>query len=111
MKDDQVLDAPLIRLRPRAARHRDLALFEPCGERIERRTVGHFPAKEADALTAVRIHDDALLAVVHAERQARAAPVDALQAEQAGAVPAPVVERLGANADVSQSLDAHAVSF
>ena len=71
-------------------------------ERIERGGIRHLPAEEADARAAVLIDDDALLAVVHAEREARRALVDALQAEQLRAVVAPIVERLRANADITQ---------
>ena len=46
------------------------ALLELRRERVERGGVRDFPAEEADAFAAVGIDDDALLAVVHAERDA-----------------------------------------
>ena len=73
-------------------------------EPVERRGVRHLPAEEADALAAVGIHDQALLAVVHAQRERRAAAVDRLQAEQPRAVARPVVDILGAQADIAQRL-------
>jgi len=53
------------------------------------------------------MHDDALLAVVHAERHGRARLVDALQPEQVRPIARPVAQLLGAHADVAQSLNAH----
>ena len=42
------------------------------------------PAEERDALAAVGVDDDALLAVIHAEGEARARFIEALQAEKPG---------------------------
>ena len=52
-----------------------------------------------------------LLAVVHAEGDARPAPVHELHAEVPGAVAAPVVEILGADSDVTQGLRTHGNVF
>ena len=83
------------------------ACFEPRRQRIERSRVGDLPAEHADAVAAVRVDDDALLAVIHAERQRRARLVDALQAEQPGAIARPITQILGADADIAESLYAH----
>ena len=110
VEHDQVLDLPLVGERARAARDLGAGALEPRGERVERRRVRHLPAEEADALPAVGIDDEALLAVVHAERERRAALVDALQAEEIAAVARPVLQVLGANPDIAQSFDAHDAS-
>ena len=87
-----------------AARDLDAGRLEPRRDRIERCGVRHFPAEKADALAAGAIDDDALLAVVHAERDGLAALVDALQAEEAAGVFRPVLQTVGADADISQGL-------
>src|SRR5262249_13623053 len=69
--------------------------------------VGDLPAEEGDALPAVGVDHQALLAIVHAEGEARAALVDALQAEEIFAVARPVAHVLGANPDIAQRFDAH----
>src|ERR1043166_5630862 len=99
---DQVLHAPLVGERTRTPGDLHTASFEPDAERIERGRIRDFPAEETDAGAAVLIDDDALLAVVHAEREARRALVDALKAEQLRAVVAPIAKRLRANADITQ---------
>ena len=90
---------------PRATWH--AGLFEPRRIGVERGGVGDLPAEEADTLAAVLADDDALLAVVHAEREALGALVDQLHAEEAGPEVRPVLQRLGANADVSETFDRH----
>ena len=70
--------------------------------------VSDLPAEIADALPAIRVDDDALLAVVHAERHRGAGLVDALQTEEIGAELLPVAQFLGAKSDISQCLHAHA---
>ena len=105
--DDQVLDVALVGQRARAARYLGADLFEPRRQRVERGGVRHLPAEEADALPAVGVDHQALLAVVHAERHGVAGLVDLLQAEEVHAVGGPVLQALGANTDVSQRLDAH----
>src|SRR5262249_17492438 len=69
--------------------------------------VRHLPAEEAHALAAVLVHDHALLAVVHPQRQALAALVDELHAEKVRAECGPVLERLRANADIAETLNIH----
>ena len=92
---DQVLHAPFVGERARAARDLDAGGIEPRRKRVERGRVRDFPAEEADALAAVGIDDDALLAVVHAERQ-RATRLLSMRCRPSscGAVVAPVVELL-----------------
>src|SRR5262249_5614761 len=74
---DEVLDAAFIRQRARAAGNLDPGLLQPRGETIEG-GVGHLPTEESDRLAAVFADEHALLAVVHPQRQALAAPVDEL---------------------------------
>ena len=77
------------------------------GERIERRGVGDLPAVERRPLVLVGMHDDALLAIVHPQSQRAAALVDELHAEEPGAVVRPIVEVLGADADIAQRVEIH----
>ena len=79
-----------------------LVALEMRRERVERGRVLDLEAEEPNAFAAVGIHDDALLTVVHAQREARAGLVDELHAEQAGAVVLPVLEIPGAHTDVSE---------
>ena len=51
----------------------DLVPFQPGRERIQRRRIGDLPAEEAFAFGQRPVDDDALLAVVHPERQQRIA--------------------------------------
>ena len=80
---DQVLDPALVGERARAARDLHAVVFQMRRERIERRRVGDLPAVERRAFVCVGVDDDALLAVVHAERERAAALVDQLHAEEA----------------------------
>src|SRR5262245_14063202 len=104
---DKVLDPPLVGERARAARKLDAGLLQPCREVVERGRVRHLPAEESHALAAVLVHDHALLAVVHPQRQALAALVDELHAEKPGAEGGPVLEQLRANADIAETLNIH----
>jgi hypothetical protein len=107
VKNDQILDVTLVGKGAGALCDLDAVLFEMGRDRVKRRGIGHFPAEEADAFAAVGIDDNALLAIVHAERQRRARFVDGLQPKQAGAVARPIAQVLGANTDISQSLRNH----
>ena len=104
---DQILDAALVGERARPAGDLHAGLLEPGGEPLERGGVRHLPAEEADALAAVLADHHALLAVVHAQRQALGALVDELHAQKFGAEARPVLERLGADADISETLNVH----
>ena len=104
---DQVLDPPLVGERAGAARHRDAGLLKPPGDGIEGRRIRHLPAEEAQPFAAIRIDDDALLAVVHAEGHRARALVDALQPEHPAAVGAPVAQILGADSEITQRLGGH----
>ena len=75
------------------------------GERIERRGIGDFPAVERRPLVLAGMDDDALLAVVHAQRERAAALVDHLHAEKARAVGRPILDVLGADADIAQGIE------
>ena len=70
VEHDQVPDVPLVGERARAARHLGAGRFQPRRERVERGGVRHLPAEEADALPAVGVDHEPLLAVVHAEGHA-----------------------------------------
>src|SRR5262249_34258605 len=106
--DDQFLPQPLTGERARAARNRNARRFEPRRERTERSGVRDLPAEHVNALAAVGIHDDPLLAVVHAERDRRARLVDALQPEEAGTEARPLRDVPGAALDITQRFDVHA---
>ena len=79
VEGDQAGDAPLVGERAGAARHLHAGLFEPRGKSVDGGGVRDLPAEKADALAAVRDHDDALLAVVHAEGEVAAAFIDELK--------------------------------
>ena len=93
-KHDQVPDAAFVGERARAARQLEPWLFQMRGERIERRRIRHLPAEEARRVARVRMDHEALLAVVHAERERAAALVDQLHAEEPRAVGRPVFQVL-----------------
>ncbi len=104
---DQLSHPALVGQRPSAARDRHARLLEPGGKPVEGGGVGDFPAEEGDALTPILGDDDALLAVVHAQRKRFRAAVDELHAQKPGAEAGPVLERLCANADISEALNLH----
>ena len=106
-KHDEVLDAAFVGKRARAAGNLNPGLLQPRGKMIERGGVAHLPAEESDALAAVFADDDALLAIVHPQREAFAAPVDELHAQEFGAEARPVLERFRANADIAETLNVH----
>ena len=105
--DDEVLHLPLVGERARAAGDLGAHLLEPRRDVVEGGGVRHLPAEEADALPAVGVDHEPLLAVVHAERHRLAALVDLLQAEEIQAVAGPVLQALGADPDISQGLNGH----
>ena len=51
--------------------------------------------------------DDALLAVVHAQRQRAAALIDELHAEEARAVGRPVLKIAGTDTDITERIEIH----
>src|SRR5215212_8552035 len=77
------------------------------GKCLQRRGIGHFPAVEDWTLALGRINHHALLAIVHAEGQRRAALIDQLHAEEAAAIGGPVLQALGPNAHISKCLQVH----
>jgi hypothetical protein len=110
VEDDQVGDAPLLGERARGACNRHARSLDAGGDGVERRRIRDLPAEEAGALATVFIDDQALPAVVHAERERLRAFVHKLHAEQIGAEGAPIFERLGTDANIAQALDFHASS-
>ncbi len=91
--------------RTAAARDRDAGPFESGRKRIQRRRIRHFPAEECRAAIGVGIHDDALLAVIHAQREHAARLVDELHAEKTRRVGRPVFQIPGADADIAEPFD------
>ena len=77
-EDDEILDAAFVRKRARAAGDLDPGLLQSCCKIIQRGGVGDFPPKESDTLAAIFADDDALLAVIHPQREAFGAPLDQL---------------------------------
>ena len=108
LQHDQVLHVPLVGERARAARDLHAGALRASPRAPPGGRVRDLPAEKADALPAVGVDDDALLAVVHAERHRGARLVDALQPEEVRAELRPVAELLGAKSDIAQCLHAHA---
>ena len=107
---DQVLDPALLRERARAAGDRHARLLQTRRKPLQRGRVGDLPAEESDPFAAVFLDDDALLAVVHAQRKLLAALLQELHAQKSRAEAAPVLERICVNADISERLNIHARS-
>src|SRR3954451_553630 len=80
-------------------------------ELVERLGALDLPAVKGRAFALLGLHDDALLAVVHAEGQRVAAAVDELKAEKPGRVGAPVLELSGADPDIAKGLQIHGESL
>ena len=102
-----VLHAALVGKRARAARHYDALAFEPCRKALQRRCVRHLPAEERNAFAAILADHQPLLAVVHAESERAAAFVDELHPQELLAEVRPVFQRLGAHAEITESVDRH----
>src|SRR2546421_10157674 len=103
---DEIAHAPLVREYTGTARDLHAGALQLVGERIERGAIGDFPAVERHAV-ASRIHDYALLAVIHAQRERRAALLDQLHAEKTRGVTRPVFEIFRFDPDVSERLERH----
>ena len=106
-KRNQAAHAPRVGQRLRLGRDLDAGRFQPGGERVQRGGVRDLPAEEARAFAHRAVDHDALLAVVHPERQQRIAALDRLQADQAGAELPPVVQRIRPEARISQTQQCH----
>ena len=107
VQHDQVADLALLGKRAGAARERHLVPLEVGGVGVERGGVRHLPAEEARRVAGVLVHHQALLLVVHAERGGAAALVHELHAEEPAGVGRPVLQILGAKADIAERLQAH----
>src|SRR6516162_2317949 len=107
----EALHLALLAQRPTAGLHRHFVLGEPCREGVKRCLVRRLPAKVAEAIVSVIFDDDALLAVVHAERHALLRSVDLLHAEEAGTEMGPIVEALRRDPNVPERLDLHGTSL
>ena len=99
--DDQIGNMSFVGKGASAARDRYAAVVEPRRQAVERFGIGNFPAEKTDAFAAVGMDHDTLLTVIHAESQRRARSIHALQAEQTGAIAGPVIQRFGADADIT----------
>ena len=106
-KRNQAANAPVIGERLRFGDDVDLCLFQPCCQRRQRGGIRDLPAEETRAVRHRAVDDDALLAVVHPERQQRRAALDRLQADQPGPELPPIVQIGRAEPDISQSLHRH----
>ena len=109
-KRDQAADAPGIRQRLRLGDDVDPVLLQPRRERVQRRRIRDLPAEEALAVGHRTVDDDALLAVVHPERQQRIAALDRLQPDQPGPELPPVVQLVRSEAGISQTQQCHRAS-
>src|SRR3984885_10102998 len=78
-------------------------------QRVERGGVGDLPAIKAYAFAGIGIDDQALLAVVHAERARGAAFVDKLHAEKTRRIGRPLVDIAGADPNIAERLQEHGV--
>src|SRR5262245_29706374 len=107
VENDQVLHHALVSERLGAACDLHVCRLELRRQRLERARVSHLPAEHIDALAAISVNDDALLAVVHAERNGRGTPVDPLQAKKPGSIARPVAKIPGAGANVTESFNTH----
>ena len=106
-KRNQAANAPGVCERLRFGCNVDLGLFEPDRERLQRRRVGDLPAEEARTFGHRAVDDDALLTVIHAERQQRRAALHRLQADQSGPELPPIVQRCRSEPGISQRLQRH----
>src|SRR3954467_14455202 len=106
-EDDDILDAALVGKSATAVGDRDASAFQPGGQRIQCRRVRHFPAEEGSAAVGVGVHDDALFAIVHTQRQRAARLVDKLHAEKPRRVGRPVFQILGADPDIAKRFNRH----
>ena len=91
--------------------HPDAGPVQPGGEPFQRVAVGDLPAIEDGAVGAALVHQDALLAVVHAEGQGRGGGVGHLQPHDARAECAPFVEAGGFHPDIAQAFSMIGLSF
>ena len=109
-KRDQPADAPGIRQRLRLGDDMDLVLFQPAASASSAAASATSQPKKRSPSGHRAVDDDALLAVVHPERQQRIAALNRLQPDQAGAELPPVVEIGRSEPGISQSLQCHRAS-
>ena len=82
-QNDQILDASPVGEGARATHDLERFGLKARRERVQCAGIGDFPTEKADTLSAVGVDDQALLAVVHTERERGARSIHALQAEKA----------------------------
>ena len=106
-KRDQAADAPCVGQRLRLGRDLHAGLFQPGRQRIKRGAVCDLPAEEARPFAHRAVDDDALLAVIHPERQQRIAALHRLQPDEAGPELPPVLEVGRSEPGISQTQQCH----
>src|SRR5262249_19153490 len=74
---------------------------------FQRRGVRDLPVEEADPFGGVRLDQEPLAAVVHAQPQRRPAGLDELHAQKFFAKTRPILEVAGAQPDVAERLQLH----
>src|SRR5262245_6132388 len=87
--------------------HRNAALFQPRGQRIEGRSVRDLPAEKTLPIRQPAVDDEALFAVIHAEGTHGAAAINRLQPKLATSKPGPVIELRSANPEIAHCLNGH----
>ncbi len=107
VKRNQAADAPGIGQRLRFGGDRHAGFFQPRRQRVQRRCVRNLPAEEPRAFAHGAVDHDALLAVIHPERQQRVAALDRLQPDQAGPELPPVLEVGRSETGISQTQQCH----
>ncbi len=97
----------LVGQRNRFKAYRNASILETAGECIESFRAFDFPAHEVLAFIAFRRHDQALLAIVHAEGTNLAAGIDLLHAEKIGREALPIRRSRGTDAYISERCECH----
>src|SRR5262245_42125415 len=72
VEHNQIRHVPLVGERPRSARDLGAGSLDPRRDGVERGAIRHLPAEESDALSAVGVDHESLLAVIHSKRKRRA---------------------------------------
>src|SRR5262245_15418164 len=65
VEHNQIRHVPLVGERPRSARDLGAGSLDPRRDGVERGAIRHLPAEESDALSAVGVDHESLLAVIH----------------------------------------------
>src|SRR5262249_30586898 len=106
-KADELFDAPCVGERLRSALDAHSSRLEPSRQLFQRRGIRDLPAQEPGPLRGIRLDQEALAAVVHAQPQRRPAALDELHAQKFFAKARPILEVAGAQPDVAERLQLH----